>query len=321
MFDAIIQFAIDKFHLGDKAKGLVGLLLNAIFDSKQGGFNGFANKFTDAGLGDIFNSWIGGTANAKEIQPDQVFSALGTDSISSMAKSLGLPNAAVSNAAAGLLPMIIGKLTAGGTIPSSMPSGLGSLVSGFSGTTARAASHNVEEVAAASSGLGWLKWLIPLALLALLGYCALNRKPAETVPAVDSTATVEEVAPAVVEAEPMVEPAGVTADAAATPAIAAANVYFDVASSTLPADTDSSLAEMIAYLNANPDSRASISGYHSPEGDAAVNDELSKNRAIAVRDHLVAAGIGTDRLDLDKPMIAEGGGVERESRRVEVRIK
>lgn len=320
MFDAIIQFAIDKFHLGNKAKDLVGLLLNSIFDSKQGGFNGFAKKFTDAGLGDVFNSWIGGTANAKEIQPDQIFSALGGDSISSMAKSLGLPNASISNAAAGLLPMIIGKLTAGGTIPTSMPSGLGNLVSGFSETTARATSHKVEEVAAAGLGLGWLKWLIPLVLLALLGYCALNRNAAETVPAVDGTAAVEEVAPPVIEEPTPVTEEAVT-DSAVAPAIAAANVYFDTASSDLPADTDSSLAEMTAYLQANADARASISGYHSPEGDAAVNEELSKNRAIAVRDKLVAAGISTDRLDLDKPMLSTGGGVERESRRVEVRIK
>ncbi len=63
---------------------------------------------------------------------------------------------------------------------------------------------------------------------------------------------------------------------------------------------------------------AAISGYHDATGDAAVNAELAKQRAIAVRDALVGLGAPLERLDLRKPEVAQAGGSDGEARRVEV---
>jgi outer membrane protein OmpA-like peptidoglycan-associated protein len=167
------------------------------------------------------------------------------------------------------------------------------------------------------------KWLLPLlvGLAALWGLSrCLHKEPA----AVEAPAPVVEPAPApVVEPAPapVAEAPAPVAEAPAPAAIPSANVYFDVNKSDVPADTSTALAEVVAYLQANAGARASISGYHSPEGDLAKNQELAKNRAKAVKAALAAAGVAEDRLDLDKPLVTTGGDVERESRRVEVRIK
>ncbi|MDB5892599.1 MAG: hppA, partial [Rhodoferax sp.] len=56
-------------------------------------------------------------------------------------------------------------------------------------------------------------------------------------------------------------------------------------------------------------------------GDAAKNEELAKQRALAVRDALKVAGVGEDRIELAKPAQAEVGGPAAEARRVEVKIR
>jgi OmpA-OmpF porin, OOP family len=202
MLDSIISMAADKFGLGDKAKGMISMLVGMMFDKQQGGFSGFMQKFKDAGMGDIFSSWVGGSTNLKEIQPDQIAKVFGGDAISSMASKLGLPNSAVTNAAAGLLPGIVSKLTPGGQIPSAIPSALSGLLNfGDLGGSARAAVGATTAAARPESGggLGFLKWLIPLLLLLGAGYWFMNRKPAEMTPATPSVATTPAADPAPIE--------------------------------------------------------------------------------------------------------------------------
>ena len=74
-------------------------------------------------------------------------------------------------------------------------------------------------------------------------------------------------------------------------ALRAPTLYFDVGSADLPADSTGGLEPIIAYLKANPSTTAVVSGYHDPSGDAAVNEELAKNRALAVQIALEGAGI------------------------------
>jgi OmpA-OmpF porin, OOP family len=203
MLDSIISMAAEKFGLGDKAKGMITMLIGMMFDKQQGGFSGFMQKFKDAGMGDIFSSWVGGGSGAKEIQPDQIASVFGGDAISGMASKLGLPNSAITNAAAGLLPGIVGKLTPGGQIPTAIPSALSGLLNlGDIGGSARGAvgAIGAAGIGAASAankdsggGLGFLKWLLPLLLLLGAGYWFMARKPAEVMPAEPSTAPTTEV--------------------------------------------------------------------------------------------------------------------------------
>ncbi len=117
--------------------------------------------------------------------------------------------------------------------------------------------------------------------------------------------------------------------AAPAPAIAAASttipsgtVYFDVDRGDQWSEGGASVDAVVAYLGAHPAATVAISGYHDPSGDPAHNLELAKHRAITVRDALVAAGVASDRVVLDKPTETTGSvDVERAGRRVELTIR
>lgn len=63
---------------------------------------------------------------------------------------------------------------------------------------------------------------------------------------------------------------------------------------------------------------AVVSGFHDATGDAAVNAELAKQRAMAVRDALKALGVAEEKVELKKPEATQGSGSNAEARRVEV---
>ncbi|HNZ55774.1 MAG TPA: OmpA family protein, partial [Methylophilaceae bacterium] len=86
----------------------------------------------------------------------------------------------------------------------------------------------------------------------------------------------------------------------------AAKLYFDTGKTNLANDADQTLAPIVEWLKANTDAKAIISGYHDPRGNQAVNAELAKNRAKAVRDALKVAGIDEARIELRKPVSTEG---------------
>jgi len=100
-------------------------------------------------------------------------------------------------------------------------------------------------------------------------------------------------------------------------------VYFPVGAATIEAGQEQKLADLVGTLKANPAATASISGYHSATGDLATNQELAKNRALAVRDALSSAGIPENRLSLDKPAQTEANvaGEARAARRVQVTLQ
>jgi outer membrane protein OmpA-like peptidoglycan-associated protein len=64
-----------------------------------------------------------------------------------------------------------------------------------------------------------------------------------------------------------------------------------------------------------------VSGFHDATGDAAVNAELAKQRAIAVRDTLVGLGVAAGKIELKKPEDTSGTGSNAQARRVEVSVK
>ena len=67
--------------------------------------------------------------------------------------------------------------------------------------------------------------------------------------------------------------------------------------------------------------KAVISGYHDATDDAAQNEELAKQRALAVKAALVALGIGEDKIELRKPEVGTASGSNAEARRVEVTLE
>ncbi|KAF1044200.1 OmpA family protein [Xylophilus sp.] len=63
---------------------------------------------------------------------------------------------------------------------------------------------------------------------------------------------------------------------------------------------------------------AVVSGYHDSTGDPAANEELAKQRALAVREALKSIGVPEEKIELRKPEALTGTGSEAEARRVEV---
>lgn len=116
-----------------------------------------------------------------------------------------------------------------------------------------------------------------------------------------------------------VEAADVLIDYTTTTA-ALATVYFESASAALQPDADPALADTVKALAADPGKRVLLSGYHDSTGDPAMNAELAKQRAKAVRAALLVAGIPLNQVLLRKPESTTGTGTEREARRVEIRI-
>jgi outer membrane protein OmpA-like peptidoglycan-associated protein len=101
----------------------------------------------------------------------------------------------------------------------------------------------------------------------------------------------------------------------------AAKLYFDTGKTALKNDTNTNLAPIVEWLKANANAKAVISGYHDPRGNQAINEELAKNRAKAVRDALKASGIDEARIEMRKPQSVNGGDDLTEARRVEVSVE
>jgi photosynthetic reaction center cytochrome c subunit len=100
-------------------------------------------------------------------------------------------------------------------------------------------------------------------------------------------------------------------------------LYFGVGSSTLEGEQAKGLTLLIATLSSKPAAKATISGYHSASGELTANQKLARDRAVKVRDALVAAGIAPARVVLDKPLQTEANvsGEDPAARRVEVRVQ
>jgi len=95
--------------------------------------------------------------------------------------------------------------------------------------------------------------------------------------------------------------------------------YFASGSAELATGAKEALADVVMGVAAGK--KAVISGFHDTTGDPAKNEELAKQRAIAVRDTLAALGIGPDKVELKKPEVTTATGSNAEARRVEVRLE
>ena len=96
------------------------------------------------------------------------------------------------------------------------------------------------------------------------------------------------------------------------------SLYFDVSSAVPDADAARKLERLVVHARSYPAVRLTVAGYHDRSGDAAANEELAKQRARAVRDLLIGAGVPEERIVLRKPAVTVGGASDREARRVEV---
>jgi outer membrane protein OmpA-like peptidoglycan-associated protein len=166
---------------------------------------------------------------------------------------------------------------------------------------------------------GLLAWVIGLAVTLALAVALLAGTAAfQSGP--KSAASTATSAPATT-ASAATSAAGTFVTAPSTAAAAApllARVLFDTGVSALPADAAKTLAPAIEAATRSAGIRLAVSGFHDKTGDPERNAELAKERAIAVRDTLVAAGVPIDRVELSKPQVTEGGTDDTLARRVDI---
>jgi uncharacterized protein YidB (DUF937 family)/outer membrane protein OmpA-like peptidoglycan-associated protein len=140
LFDSVISMAADKFGLGDKSGTLLSALLSMMTNQDSGGFSGFLNLFSKAGLGDLASSWVSSGANSP-LSNEQLESALGSNTIGSIAEKVGLPAGTATSAMAWMVPQVIDKLTPDGVVPEEkdLLSKIGDFLSGWGGAAIGAA--------------------------------------------------------------------------------------------------------------------------------------------------------------------------------------
>lgn len=385
MFDVLIREAGARFGLGEKALPVAQMLLAAMTNRDTGGLAGFLEQFKAAGLGPIVQSWLGGGPSAQPVSNSQLESVLGVGGglLSVITERLGVNRDNVTSAIGYLLPAFVGKLTPGGSLPSSLPPEVESMAAAGHSLLAAPAVATAAQPAGGGGVMKWLPWAVVAAAAVFgLSYCNKERSTTEP-PATPATAPVEpasvpaEVAsePADVAPEPSEAPAEPASEAApvaafggtapSTPASApdtsasepeapaadfspgaaasvaddepigaavvdlvhdntmpALKVYFDSGQTEVHGDFAAKSADLVAYMQEHTDVTAVISGYNDPTGDAAANAELAKNRAKAVQDALVAAGIPEERTELEKPAETTGtAATNAASRRVEVVLR
>jgi outer membrane protein OmpA-like peptidoglycan-associated protein len=98
-----------------------------------------------------------------------------------------------------------------------------------------------------------------------------------------------------------------------------AKVYFDTGSASVGAD-GSKVIDAAASAIKTENAKVALTGYTDRTGDSAKNEELAKNRAMAVRDALKAAGVSEENIEMKPPLFVEGGAAatSAEARRVEI---
>ena len=75
-----------------------------------------------------------------------------------------------------------------------------------------------------------------------------------------------------------------------------ANIFFDLAKSTLREDSYIELTKLVDFLKENESVKIEIGGHTDSRGNNAKNIELSKNRAKSVQKYLIRTGIDSKRL-------------------------
>jgi uncharacterized protein YidB (DUF937 family) len=145
LFDSIISEAGQRFGLGDKSGTLLSALLALITDQSRGGFPGFLDRFSRAGLGDLASSWISSGDNAA-LSTQQVESALGEETIADIAGQADIDSLTAKSALAYMIPTVVDKLTPDGVVPEDkdLLSKIGDFLSGVGGTVPGPAAATVD---------------------------------------------------------------------------------------------------------------------------------------------------------------------------------
>ncbi len=162
--------------------------------------------------------------------------------------------------------------------------------------------------------LGFLFALLALVISVVVGTVVVKQMGSKG--AAPATTAVASNAPAAVVADPA---AATDADAASVRVEnGVVKFYFATAKADVAAGANEALADVVKGVAEGK--KAVVSGFHDATGDAAMNEELAKQRAFAVRDALKALGVAEDKIELKKPEVTTATGSNAEARRVEVAL-
>jgi len=157
-----------------------------------------------------------------------------------------------------------------------------------------------------------------------LGYCTTrdSDEAAAPAPVADATAPAAPASAAPAAGTVAAEPEGAGIVATPPGVVPLLKVYFDTGKADVAGDFAAKSAVLIEYMKGNTITTAVISGFNDPTGDPEANALLAKQRAEAVQQALVAAGVPKDRTVLEKPADTTGTGTtDTASRRVDVVIR
>src|ERR1700756_4068401 len=113
LLDSILGAVSGKTEGSGGAAQLIGVLGGLL--AQSGGLQGLANKFSQSGQGNAFQSWVGMGEN-QPISNNQIQNALGSEQVNAIATRMGVDPAVASNFLAETLPKVVDKLTPAGKI-------------------------------------------------------------------------------------------------------------------------------------------------------------------------------------------------------------
>jgi len=290
--DVLVNEVDSKFGLG---AGKAGSLLTAILSliqEQSGGLAGFLDRFRSAGLGDMVSKWLSG-GPAQPVSSESLQSALGQNTLSSIASRTGISLSTATSALGFMLPKLIQTLAPGGAIPTRLPSDALSYLTGATGMVTAGARQAVH--AAEQSGLR--RWLWPIvALLAALLLFAFwpKSRPATTAFNADEQIRLasEKASAALAALKPGYAPQELVS------AMNLEIINFATGSAEIPQSSQPFLNRAAEVIKTGPNTAViEIGGHTDNTGDAAANLALSQQRADAVRNYLIQQGVATTTLN------------------------
>jgi outer membrane protein OmpA-like peptidoglycan-associated protein len=174
--------------------------------------------------------------------------------------------------------------------------------------------------------LGLVLGLVALVLTLVLGLAisrvtgaSTGQPPSSGAPAVAATPAAVPVAPVLVPAPAPLSAQAMSDAASITVEYGVVKFYFASGKADLAAGAAEALVDVVK--GARGGKKVVVSGFHDAKGNAARNEELARQRALAVREALTAAGVPEHQIRLEKPAQTAGTGSDAEARRVEIAIQ
>ena len=122
MFQTLIDEAAGGFGLGGKAGPFLGLLLARLYTPGIGSLASINERFCGHGLETVFDNWISNHERSALVMDDNAFrAAIGSDWLDVMQHRLDMPEIAIVQAGAHLLPRLVNHLGSAGRLPAQLP--------------------------------------------------------------------------------------------------------------------------------------------------------------------------------------------------------